>query len=365
MRAIVSALGMFAIGVAGAVACANLDNLSGAPPRVGDDAGEDSAVPSTHDAGTDAAAPPCSSDLENDAKHCGRCGHDCLGGTCAKGACQPVQLISERSNPVGLVIDGTHAYYFESARDVVARVPKAGGTAQPVCFGLTGTPQPFTVDDTSIYCSVTTGIVRFPKVGGLTETLILSGTRSSSVLFADATSVFGLGSTSFSVAKGGGAAVALPIQTQNTGPATAAHDATKLYANHFPSGIYASAKTNTDAAGVTLFVDAPEASGIALDSAYAYVTARLTGTVKRAPKAGGPAISIVAGVNSPRVIAVDDATVFFGTGDGDILACPRDGCTAAPRVVAEKQGDLYGIAVDATAVYWTSRTNGTVMRVAK
>src|SRR5262249_52955723 len=38
----------------------------------------------------------CPSDpaaLATDAHHCGACGHDCLGGACAAGACQPVVLV--------------------------------------------------------------------------------------------------------------------------------------------------------------------------------------------------------------------------------------------------------------------------------
>jgi hypothetical protein len=43
--------------------------------------------------GGNGGAPPCAgANLDEDAKNCGACGHDCLGGACAAGHCQPVML---------------------------------------------------------------------------------------------------------------------------------------------------------------------------------------------------------------------------------------------------------------------------------
>jgi hypothetical protein len=62
------------------------------------------AAPSTSDASIDAETTPdggltdggegnaCSADLQSDAKNCGRCGHDCLGGACGAGKCAAVAL---------------------------------------------------------------------------------------------------------------------------------------------------------------------------------------------------------------------------------------------------------------------------------
>ncbi len=43
----------------------------------------------------------CDIDLQTDGKNCGRCGHDCLGGACEAGACQPV-VLNTTIQPVGL-----------------------------------------------------------------------------------------------------------------------------------------------------------------------------------------------------------------------------------------------------------------------
>jgi hypothetical protein len=42
---------------------------------------------------SDADAATCAANLSNDAKNCGRCGRDCLGGTCDQGECQPFVFI--------------------------------------------------------------------------------------------------------------------------------------------------------------------------------------------------------------------------------------------------------------------------------
>src|SRR5204863_597521 len=38
-------------------------------------------------------------DLTSDAKNCGTCGHDCLGGTCMEGQCQPVLIAQYFGHP--------------------------------------------------------------------------------------------------------------------------------------------------------------------------------------------------------------------------------------------------------------------------
>jgi len=51
-------------------------------------------------------------DLSSDAKNCGTCGHDCLGGTCSSGICQPVMLATvTETRPSGyLYADGGKVY---------------------------------------------------------------------------------------------------------------------------------------------------------------------------------------------------------------------------------------------------------------
>ena len=89
--------------------------------------------------GDDLAAPPddltalCpSSDLAvlaNDSHNCGSCGHDCLGGACASGVCQPMVIAASQTAVWGIAVDADNVYFsrtFGSIRGI-ARQPLAGG----------------------------------------------------------------------------------------------------------------------------------------------------------------------------------------------------------------------------------------------
>lgn len=81
-----------------AAACSLITSLDGLAPSGSpqtQDGGSDQSItdaPVSQDA-TDAADASCVPvDAATDPKNCGRCGHDCLGGTCSNGVCQPVVL---------------------------------------------------------------------------------------------------------------------------------------------------------------------------------------------------------------------------------------------------------------------------------
>jgi hypothetical protein len=61
---------------------------------------------------------PCDeASVDSDPVNCGRCGHDCLGGTCAAGQCQPVVLMERQPFAPGfsgrwLATDGASLYWW-------------------------------------------------------------------------------------------------------------------------------------------------------------------------------------------------------------------------------------------------------------
>ena len=62
------------------------------------------------EAGFDAAI--CESDTSSDPKNCGACGHDCMGGTCVAGRCQPVGVgAATEPNAQGLFVDKANVYW--------------------------------------------------------------------------------------------------------------------------------------------------------------------------------------------------------------------------------------------------------------
>jgi hypothetical protein len=95
-----------------------------------------------------------------------------------------------------------------------------------------------------------------------------------------------------------------------------------------------------------------------------------------APDGGSTVTTIASGQASPLGIAVDGANVYWlnfgtGTGDGSVMKCPLTGCPVgpdggvSPLVLASGQGAPEWIALESTSVYWTNRTDGRVMKVAK
>jgi hypothetical protein len=74
-------------------------------------------------------------DPQTDVHNCGSCGHDCLGGACASGMCQPQAMVSNESWPVGVFSDGTTLYWSDQPPGLpgtIYAMPLAGGARQTV-----------------------------------------------------------------------------------------------------------------------------------------------------------------------------------------------------------------------------------------
>ena len=78
-------------------------------------------------------------DTKSDPSHCGRCFHDCRGGSCIDGTCQPVTLVTESGRPGPIAVDGTHVYWANRQSGDIARVPIAGGARQLIYDGPSDT----------------------------------------------------------------------------------------------------------------------------------------------------------------------------------------------------------------------------------
>jgi hypothetical protein len=63
--------------------------------------------------------------LDEDASHCGACGHDCLGGVCNTGVCEPVELATGKGRLFMVHVDQNHIYYGGDGVDV-GRIDKDG-----------------------------------------------------------------------------------------------------------------------------------------------------------------------------------------------------------------------------------------------
>ncbi len=315
-----------------------------------------------------AAEGGCAKDVRADPKNCGTCGHDCLGGTCSAGACQPVRLAVDRSNLTWMAIDATHVYFCEDAVHRLGRVPKGGGAIELVgsaCMGGISAA----LDDAFIYLNEP--LIRVVnKVGLGAGTTILQANHEA--YLADATNLY-----VFVPPGGGFQNGALARYTKPSGPTTPigtpsgqgrfAQDATSLYVTQ-TDGIHQYAKdaASVPDAGSSLFVVAAEPADVAVDTTYVYYASPSTGSVKRVTKSDRSSDVVASGIDAPSALAVDASGIYFASADaGLIMSCPLSGCAGDPRILAERQAQPFGIAVDDVAVYWITRRGGTVMRVAK
>jgi hypothetical protein len=69
----------------------------------------------------------------SDGKNCGTCGHDCLGGGCAAGQCQPV-LIAQYFGYPEIIYVGTQVVYATTDVGYVGRASKDGSDLKPVAI---------------------------------------------------------------------------------------------------------------------------------------------------------------------------------------------------------------------------------------
>ena len=102
-----------------------------APPSDGPDDG------SPHD-GTAPDAGACTNVATN-SKHCGACFHDCLGGQCVGGACQPVSVATDDGVLLAISLDATHVYWANRTTGDIMRAPIDGGAPERVFDGPSGT----------------------------------------------------------------------------------------------------------------------------------------------------------------------------------------------------------------------------------
>jgi hypothetical protein len=356
-----------------------------APPDAAGDA-TPPPPPPISDAAPDAVA--CSSDVKTDPKNCGRCGHDCLGGGCRLGTCQPVVLASEQMRPTEIALDATHVYFAAAAENAVRRVAVQGGPAELLTVDAT-LDSNIAIDDAYVYFMTgfvaNGGVGRAPKTGvpdGGTSTMVGTATFPLGFLAIDAENVYWTGGR-FSggpiqggvylapKAVDGGLGVKVTGASVVAKTTSVAVDDTNLYFANAAGRIFWLTKGST--LGAPLASSQAGATGLVADGKRVYWANSGTGSILAIDKpsldagAGAGVVTVLAsGQNTPARVALDDVAIYFtNTGSGTIGSCPLSGCTDVVRLVASAQAAPLGIAVDAVAIYWANSGDGTIMKVAK
>ena len=328
----------------------------------------------------------CSSacvDPKTDSHNCGACGHDCLGGTCVGGMCQPVMVASQQSAPFALAVDSEFIYWTNKETDgTVLKTPILGGNITTLATGQVQ-PLHIAVDSNNAYWTTESNgttdigtVVRVPLGGGALTTMAFGLNEPDSIVVRN-------GQAFWTVWNGDepGAGVIMTEATDASTPQIAASgltvptglalNATTLYwSNQLDPAedggtVFAVPVAAKDGgASVTLAAEPDLPLYIAIDTNNVYWTDWTDGAVVAAPLSGGAPVTLAGGRTHPWGITVDATNVYWTDwGDGTVMEVPLVG--GAVTTLAQQQVSPLTIAVDAKSVYWASYASGTVMRLAK
>lgn len=358
--------------------------LADESPGVGSDAA------SSHE---DGDVPSACGDTDSSPLNCGRCGHDCLGGECDAGKCQPIVLHAGGA-PRSIAVDADHVYWSDSTHALVARIDKDGSNYLELAKGGPGNQLPFgiAVDDKNVYWSIDSTIVRCATAGCANTPTIVTSTESFRDLLIDGDTLFWVdGDSGFSAqtylraiskdaTNGTGGTILVGPEAELF---RLTKDATNLYvtcsqASGGGSVLRRVSKSggNVDIVARALGADG-DLWGLAVDDSNVYFTDWGMGMIDVASKTAVDATPTVFAARqfSPVGIIVDGGNVYWlnagagaGVADGTLMSCPIASCTT-PTVVADHLRSPLTITVDEHAIYWANfdlgNENGGVLKIAK
>lgn len=323
-------------------------------------------------------------DTTNDSKHCGRCGHDCLGGACVGGRCQPVALQQDTSARA-IAVDAHHVYWTEPNRARIVQADKSGDN-QVLLY--VDTPRAYmptwlVSDETHVYWTAVDGAVMRCKIGGCNnEPDVLVDARHEAVDIAvngpylywieDVTNPSS-GYLKRKLVSGGETETLASFPVKEVNRLTV--DADSVYVGG-EGALYRVPKTGGSPVKITSTLDGLGRM-IADDQQLYWTNFAERGALYAVSKADPKApFVLVGGLSLPMGIAFDQNNLFwtsvgpgYGLGrDGSIMMCPFTSC-ATPVVLADRQASPLTIAVDEQAVYWANfdagNTGGGIMKVAR
>ncbi|HEY2510765.1 MAG TPA: hypothetical protein VGI39_07915 [Polyangiaceae bacterium] len=343
-------------------------------------------------------------DLQQDAKNCGRCAHDCGGGTCSAGVCQAWTLVPGQPGSAAITADDTSIYWSSVSSGQILKANKDGTQPAVLSTVESSIPDNMVMDSTTLYWGDDRGDVAIRKCaktgcdGGAAE-LTPESAYYAAVIAVDANNVY-FGETEGAIGKVAKSGGAMTFIATNFGHARglAADDASVFVStddgiSSVPSSRAGVADDTTDAGPLTpLNQAAPIGLGLLLAADQNLYWAEYnTGAIKFMPKTGAAVASVVsAGETFPLAVAVDDTNVYWTASGPDsstdknyrlfvagyVAMCPKSGCPASgPVKLATGLHNPDGIVVDDTAVYFTiygnitaqsaEPTEGSIMKVMK
>jgi hypothetical protein len=374
------ALGALVIGVGGALGCPD-DNEGSTRTEL--------------DAGAADAA--CSPDLASDPKHCGACGHDCLGGACEQGTCRPYLLADKQNSPWEIAVDRRAVYWtnygYADDGGTIGTCPLDGCPKKSATMLVSGVghPRGIAVRDDVLYFAdqgsstenFANGAIEKCTLPGCTDRtrlardvsaprdIALAGDRIYFTSEGDGANTGGVYRTAIAGGTDGGAAPDLVTRQPNAGDIAVTGDSVYWSFTGGPSGIRRCPLEGECAPDGGLAAGAP--SGLAVTDRIFWGESSDAGSIRTAAVSASAATDFAAPVQRPFSLLADSTHLYFATGgrapddgsnDGQLLRCPLASCPT-PEVLAAAQDWPHGMAIDDRAIYWVNFRGGQIYKLAK
>ncbi len=329
-------------------------------------------------------------DVTSDGHNCGACGHDCLGGTCSSGLCQPVAVAANLGDTFqGLFgIDAQNLYYSVYQSGFVeasaARVGKAAGSASTQVVpnyayaafrGVVGNDVFIFAEnmDANYLYDMTAGTkVQLGSINGGAFAASWGSSQPAYVPLYNPTSA----PANITWYTTGGDVKAsyddtLSDYSSVSYSAFSAYQNTVFYLRTDPSstslfsiGYNASYATELLSSGLTssmVIVDVNAPSVLLWDPSTT------AGILYRVPVGSSPSLQLITAVASTSVMATEDASyLYWFDASGNLNRCSpaSSGCTGTKTMATGQSasGKLYQ---DDAALYWSDMSRAAIMKLAK
>jgi sugar lactone lactonase YvrE len=372
---------------------------------IGDDAIDEDAATPGPEAGSDAST--CNGipvTLSSDPKNCGSCGHDCLGGGCQNGSCQPITLVLNAAGAIGVAVDDTNVYFTQYNDGCVSKVPKTGGAVELMSYGR-GNPWLILTEGGNVYWTDRSGAIYSAaassgvpglqamdggSVGqcGLLDAGVVLGDVDTLAIVPPAAEPYGIATDGVNLywtnLEGGGGVWTVPIagshpsdpQLVSVGPCGAycqtgiAVSGSDLLWMSYAGYVYRTPAGAHSASQLTRLINV-DARFVASDGTNVYWTMSDSNSVWTVPLAGGETVAISEVEATPWGIVVDSSGVYWVDSGalGPVTSAVRrarfQNGSWSIVTLADGLGVPMGVATDSTAIYWVENGSGNVMKLAK
>jgi hypothetical protein len=288
------------------------------------------------------------------------------------GVCAPAVIADQLSEPYGVVIVGATAYIAEHTSGHIRQVPAAGGT-NSLYFDTQQAPWSIAAGANGLYWGEQTKVRLKPFASSSSVDVSVSNGNACSVGVTAAKLYFGICGTEDKVRVADlDMSNVNDVGTSQNDPRGIAFDATHVYWSN-ASGSIGRAPL---AGGNHETVVSGESSSDTLAVVGSFIYWTVPGAIRRAPIGGNvpwTATTFVSGEGRPRSIAADGTRLYWL--DSNLGLLRRVDTTKGPPAItlAKNEAQQAGVSVnsaiafDATHVYWVTNTaaGGTLKRVPK